>query len=257
MTVSKRILKNYLSLCTEFYDLHKPVVPQEAFNFYMRHAQMSMGPILEPMCGSGRFLRPLWDKGIDIDGVDASPQMLAACQKHYTGSSCPTLYPQFLDKLELPRKYGLVFIPAGSFGLITEVSQARESLCRIHAHMLPQAKLIVEIETPKAQPTDFGNWWGGDWLERSEDTQILMSGVNRSYDTKHHVAHMLFRYELFQAGQLVQTEIEPFDLKFYELQEFQDLLRMVGFQSIIPFKPYRGGLPDSEDKVIGFECCKP
>ena len=39
------------------------------------------GPVLEVMCGSGRFLVPLAAAGIDIDGIDASEDMLAACAR--------------------------------------------------------------------------------------------------------------------------------------------------------------------------------
>ncbi len=34
------------------------------------------GPILEPMCGTGRFLLPLIEDGFDVHGFDASDHML-------------------------------------------------------------------------------------------------------------------------------------------------------------------------------------
>ena len=49
-------MNSYRRLCTEFYDIDKPRPPDEAFAFYRGRAEQVKGPILEPMCGSGRFL---------------------------------------------------------------------------------------------------------------------------------------------------------------------------------------------------------
>ena len=49
----------YGSLCTEFYDLDKPSAPADALAFYVARARKVGGRILEPMCGSGRFLLPM------------------------------------------------------------------------------------------------------------------------------------------------------------------------------------------------------
>jgi hypothetical protein len=99
------------------------------------------------MCGSGRILIPLLERGFDIDGTDASPHMLQACRDHCRrlGLS-PILHEQFLHELELPRQYGLIIIPASSFCLVTEQGQVRESLRRTYAQMLSGAKFVLEIE---------------------------------------------------------------------------------------------------------------
>ena len=69
----------YKRLLTEAYDLDKPEAPEVELERWMRYAQSADGPVLEVMCGSGRFLLPLAVAGIDIDGTDASVDMLAAC----------------------------------------------------------------------------------------------------------------------------------------------------------------------------------
>ena len=39
---------------------------------------------------------------------------------------------------------------AFAFGLVTDLAQARESLHRLHAHMIPSAKLVFEVARPSA-----------------------------------------------------------------------------------------------------------
>ena len=46
----------YLNLCTQVYDLSKPQPPQDEYEFYRSYATAANGLILEPMCGTGRFL---------------------------------------------------------------------------------------------------------------------------------------------------------------------------------------------------------
>src|SRR2546428_14109756 len=67
----------YKALLTEAYDLDKPEAPPEPLAYYMRHIRACGEPVLEAMCGSGRFLAPLLEAGVDVGGADASAAMLA------------------------------------------------------------------------------------------------------------------------------------------------------------------------------------
>ena len=77
-TSNIKTLASYLRLCTEVYDLSKPNPPKDAYAFYRDYVIKANGPILEPMCGSGRFLLPLREEGFNVHGFDASDHMLAS-----------------------------------------------------------------------------------------------------------------------------------------------------------------------------------
>jgi SAM-dependent methyltransferase len=68
-------MNTYQTLCTQFYDIDKPDAPADALKFYMDYADKADGRIFEPMCGTGRFLIPMLQKGFDIVGSDGSPHM--------------------------------------------------------------------------------------------------------------------------------------------------------------------------------------
>jgi hypothetical protein len=61
------MIDNYKKLCTRFYDIDHPSPPPEEFAVYYDALSEVHGPILEPMCGSGRFLVPLLKHGCDLD----------------------------------------------------------------------------------------------------------------------------------------------------------------------------------------------
>jgi len=79
--MSGKSAKAYGKLCTQFYDLHKPQAQEESLQYYISCAKRCFGPILEPMCGSGRYLIPMMEQGFSIQGFDSSPSMLEACKE--------------------------------------------------------------------------------------------------------------------------------------------------------------------------------
>ena len=59
-------MRNYYgSLCTEMYEILHEFAPKDKLDFYLSYARKGQ-KILEPLCGSGRFLIPFIQYGFDI-----------------------------------------------------------------------------------------------------------------------------------------------------------------------------------------------
>lgn len=81
-------INDYGKLCTMMYEqLHPTADPQE-LAFYLSYAKPGE-QMLELLCGSGRFLIPFWKKGLSIDGVDLSAQMLEQLEQKLPRQSLP------------------------------------------------------------------------------------------------------------------------------------------------------------------------
>ena len=221
-------MNSYGALCTEFYDLDKPTAPELALEWYAR--KLPPGRVLEPMCGSGRFLVPLIEQGRQVDGFDPSAPMLNACRaKLQTAGFASKLYQQTLENLELPDiDYVAAFIPASSFCLITDKAAAFAGLKRLKNHLMPEAVVLIEFELP--QP-------GDDWPKESSKTitngrrQIrLVSQVD--YDADQQLEIFTNVYELKQSGRVVQTENETLQLRCYSPEQMKSLLESAGFRKI-------------------------
>lgn len=168
-------MDTYQNLCTEFYDLDKPHAPEDALSFYLDYAKKAESPILEPMCGSGRFLIPMLEQGLKIEGLDSSLHMLKACLKKCAAKKIePILYSQYITEMALEKQYGLIFIPNGSFGLITDKKLAQHCLRMFYEHLLPGGKLVFEIETTYALPTLL-NSWHGRIVDKPDGSKILLN----------------------------------------------------------------------------------
>jgi len=212
---------------------------------------MSGGPVLELMCGSGRFLIPLLEQGINIEGADASSDMLQACREKCAQKGLkPVLYQQCIEETDLPKKYRLIIIPARSFILIIDKQAALSSLRKIYEHLQTGGKLILDIDTPKAVNSPLGQWVGR-WVERPDGATIIFSALS-NYNQVEKIEYSIHKYELYENGRLVDTELEHFATRFYELEEFRNLLEEAGFRHIKATKPFTGLPPDPYDKTVLF-----
>lgn len=241
----------YGPLCTEFYDLDKPHPPEDAISYYLARARDCGNPVLEPMCGSGRFLIPLLAAGIDVHGVDNAPSMLAACRKRALalGLKLPVLYEQALEKLSLPHSYRMALVPAGSIGLIDSDEKLAIVLRALRNHLQPGALLLLELLTPRPENTQ----------ARALQPRILQVDpeTTLSYHCHEHVisAGHIVRYdgvyERRHGGNVVAHEEETLFLRIRTPAELTKLLLMSGFvKASVIRNPEYGWLHDNHALLI-------
>lgn len=250
-------LKTYLKLCTEFYDLENHPNDAQAMSFYMQHAHKAQGPILEPMCGTGRFLIPMLQAGLDAEGFDASSYMLDAFKQKYVQVSTQTevVWQQFVQDFERNKRYQLIFIPYGSFGLITNYEDRAKSLGAMYCHLESGGKFIVEIETVASVPQPCGVWRRGV-NTRSDGSKIALNFL-ASYDQQSQIFQSFSRYESIIDNKVQTTEEENFQQYLYRLDEFDQLLLDAGFTNIKKYPAYTPDeVVDENTPIIIYECGK-
>ncbi len=248
-------LKTYLKLCTEFYDLEQHPHHDQALAFYMQQAKQANGPILEPMCGTGRFLIPMLQAGLDAEGFDASEYMLDAFRQKYAqmSSQDAPIWQQFVQDLSSNKRYQLIFIPYGSLGLITNYEDLKKSLSVLYRHVAPGGKLIIEIETIESVPQPCGIWRRGV-NTRLDGSKIALSFVT-SYDPQSQMFTSFSRYESIINGVVDASEEENFQQYLFRIDELDQLLMDAGFANIKKYQPYDQTKAVSVDApIIIYEC---
>jgi SAM-dependent methyltransferase len=248
-------LNTYLSLCTEVYDLSKPNAPDDAYQFYRSYALEVHGPILEPMCGTGRFLLPLAEEGFEIHGFDASQAMLDRLHaKANTKNLNLNVWQGFIEDLNQPNQYQLIFIPSGSFCLITEKNDIQTALKTIYEHLDDSGLFVFEVETSHAVPKDLGIWRGSRWAK--EDGNLILFSQLATLEDE--VCYSIGKYELINKNSVIQTEIEDYKIRIYQEPGFLlNMLTETGFSKVRLVKSFdRDALPDETDASIVFECRK-
>ncbi|MFD2115757.1 class I SAM-dependent methyltransferase [Paenibacillus yanchengensis] len=247
----------YGPLCTELYDFTKPVGKSldGDIEYYTERLQQTDGKILEAAVGSGRFLIPLLEAGFIVDGMDYSPEMLQSCrQRCEQVGLTPTLYEAKLQDFSLPERYEAIIIPTGSFCLIDEREDAIAALQNFYNHLVPNGKLIVDLQLP-------ADWKDG---EITTSTYLLPSGDGITLESKsiqldwlQQTTETYLTYEKWRNGQLIQTELQRFAMRWYGIEEFRLILEKIGFQSISCSANYiYGQQPTSADQIITFEASR-
>jgi len=247
----------YRALCTEYYELDKPKAPEDALQCYLRYAEEAQGPILEPMCGTGRFLVPLLERGYAVTGFDSSPHMLEVCRRKCKeqGLTTTLLEASFETSLLL-ETYSLIFIPSGSFCHLITPQHVTQALTFIVNRLRSGGKFVFEVETLGAIREPQGGW-SGKWVNKPDGSKIVMSILSR-FDAISRVETGLFRYELWEKNAITQIEVEDYHVRHYEPAEIEQLLRQHGLKVIGKWQAEPHSRIEAIDTadVILYECVK-
>lgn len=230
----------YGPLCALFYDADKPQAPGDEVAWYGQRLPRDAGPLLEPMCGSGRLLLPLVEAGFNVHGVDASAAMLANCAARLTAAHREAkLFRQDIGELNLPLRYGAAFVAAGSFQLLTDPNRARAALEHIRTHLVDPGILMLDLFVPSEGTQRIA----APLVEIR--TALLADGSRialRSETTMHpdaRLAHTASRYVHRRGHDLVAEESETLAVTWYEPEEIAALVTSAGYRDVAIGLPAR------------------
>ena len=253
--MKKRQSAAYQALCTEYYELDKPHPPIDALAYYSNLVKQAKGPILEPMCGSGRFLIPLVQTGADISGFDTSEHMLNICKLKCQKKKLQiNLILASFANFHPSTQFKLVYIPSGSFCLLTDRHSIEEGLSAIAACLEKGGKFVFEVDTIQSLSKTPGIWQGNSVIK--PNGQRIVLNTCAQFNTRTRVSQTLCRYELWDLNAIVRTEVEEFNVRLYELKEIEQLLKKHNLAIVKMRAPYTNQEPDSKSESILFECVK-
>lgn len=243
--------KEYGELSTIFYELTKPVgfSIEGDIEYYTKELEGISGLVLEAGVGTGRMLIPLIKRGVKIEGVDSSPEMLEQCsinlKKHEVEAR---LYEQDLMNLSLPNKYDAIIMPAGSFCLLPR-DRAKDILDIFYDHLYEDGKIVIDIEIENSFIEGATNT---SKVILSDQRQIFLTSYSDEIDCILQKTSYINRYELLEKDRVVKTEESEFILYWYGIEEFEMLLLRAGFKDI----SYQIGYGDKESDIITFVAYK-
>jgi SAM-dependent methyltransferase len=242
-------LSTYKRLFTELYDIEEPHKRQRILDFYLKQAEGVPQPFLEPMCGTGYFLLAFLERGADIDGVDASPDMLEACRTKCSQRGWhPALYEQRVEQLDLPKQYGYILIPDRSFGHLYDRAIAESVLRRLYEYLVSGGRLVLDVAVPPKAWQNTGDWTR-ESIDRPDGTTILFSSL-LLYTDHGRIFHARSKLELFRDGSLLETEWNEYIERFYEQADFSALLQAAGFTNIEVQQTIEKSMPEEPDRLV-------
>ncbi|WP_048601953.1 class I SAM-dependent methyltransferase [Rubeoparvulum massiliense] len=248
---------SYSKLATAVYDLDKPLGHSfKDVEYYQERLRGMKKRILEVAVGSGRMLIPLLEAGLIVDGVDNSSEMLASCKARCAELGLqPMLYEEDMQSLSLPHQYGAIIIPAGSFQLLEDREDALQVLDSFYHHLQPGGRLILDLFIP--EEFTINQRTTRSWITPEKEL-ITLETTLVEVDLLQQKNISYLRYEKWCKGKLIETELQRLPIRWYGMEEFQMILKSIGFTQITRSGGYQYGKePVDSHEMITYEAIKP
>jgi hypothetical protein len=151
----------------------------------------------------------------------------------------------------LPNKYEAIIIPGGSFLLIEQRAEAIEVLNRLYDHLETGGRLMLDLFLPgnNYNSSDIGSWGGSATHHFPNGDIITMEGKGVEADLFFHQYKVDYlKYEKWRNGELIQTELQRFALRWYGVEEFKYILESIGFTDVTVSADFEYGKPPTNGK---------
>lgn len=232
----------YGSLCTEMYEILHEHAPEDELAFYLSYARRGQ-KILEPLCGSGRFLVPFLERGFDISGVDLSGEMLAKLRAKAPGAH---VVQADLRTYQPGETFDYIFISSGSMSLFTDLQDCKKVLRTMRQLLKPGGIFVFAVEGTAARCPDDGDYQVTAAVRTEEGLDLVLRTRHR-YEEASRIQFSPGIYELYRDGELLRRETMDFQTRLYEVGEMDACLREAGFSEIAVYdsfaKTAAGGRP--------------
>lgn len=168
--------------------------------FYLELIRRFGEPALDVGCGTGRLLLDYLAEGIEIDGIDVSPDMLAVCRAKASALGLePTLYEQAVEDLQLPRRYRTIIVPSSSIQLVIDPATAERAVVRLAAHLEPGGVLVMPFMTLEGDES-----WTTEAVR--PDGAVVRRTARSHYDPVTQLEDTDDLYEVIVGGEVVAAE---------------------------------------------------
>lgn len=225
----------YYGLMVKYWNLIRGDTSNWEDRFFFLDVIKKYGePVLDVGCAAGRLLIDYLSQGIDIDGVDISPEMISICRQNAAAKGlAPNLYVQSMTELNLPRKYKTILVPSSSFQLLLKPQEPLKALQCMYEHLEPGGAFATPF---------MALWKEGDELEseftreatRPEDGAIVRRTSWSRFDPETQMEDTRDTWEVIKDGQVIETEFHEQSpgTRSFTRQEAVSLLEQAGFRHI-------------------------
>lgn len=186
-------------------------------------------PALELGCGDGEPLLDLREQGLDVDGIDSSPDMIERLHRRAAERGLAVnAWVAAMETVRAARSYQTIFLAGPTFNLLPDDDAMAQALSRIKQALAPDGTAIIplfvpepvsseEIGVPTRQTTPTG------WIA----CQIVHAARNEQTRTQ----TLTLRYERVD-GEQTETVDRDWVIHWISLAMFTDIAGKAGLRVV-------------------------
>lgn len=264
MTINP-IIHNMYTEYSKFYDalyegkrLDIGGVWEEDKSFWLEQARKAGSPILELACGSGRLAVPITQLGLNVYGVDNSPEMLALLKKKW--DEIPEKKGNLAWELssmsegnEYPFGFNLAFAAVSVIQYLQTRDEQERAFNKVFSSLGNGGKFIVDVFNPN--PNFITAWGRKILMKQVQDLtdpnlqKITWFCTPESFDDRTHVLNMPSEF-VFETPDGEKTLTLPSSYYCYTKEELEGLFLETGFRDITTVGGYNQEPFTEESKRI-------
>jgi SAM-dependent methyltransferase len=222
-------------------------------------------PALDAGCGAGRLLVPWLQAGYDVDGSDASADMLERCRARAAAHGhAPLLLHQRLHELDPPRRYRTI-VACGVFGLGSSRAQDEQALRCFYEALDSGGLLLLDNEAPYTDARMWSRWTAagraalperyppeGARRDAADGSSLELRSRVLALDPLDQCTVMEICARRFRGEEEVATETYQLSMRMYLRGELVLLLERAGFSDVRVSGGYDGLAPTPDHQFLVF-----
>jgi SAM-dependent methyltransferase len=231
----------------QYYDVN-PTIPDDLV-FYQARLPSSDAAVLELGCGTGRVLLPLAAMCGFIHGIDRSQAMLARCLQKVQAAAVPSTKVRVergeITHFALGRAFDLIIAPYRVFQLLETEAQVDGLFRCVRAHLAPGGTGILNVFHPQGGFAGVQQAWAsaterGRWEVTDDGMRLRCEERWLRLDPARHILYVELVYRRYVDGAWVEDAVLQIPRRCYTPEEFEQVIREHGFQTIQRWGGYAG-----------------
>jgi SAM-dependent methyltransferase len=177
------------------------------------------GPVLELAIGTGRVALPLAARGLAVEGIEGSPEMVTQLRAKPGGAEIPVTIADMAD-VPVPGPFPLVYLVFNTLFNLVDAERQADCFRNVARVLAPGGRFVLETFVP--DPTDF------DRDEQLQVRSVTEDSVRLRVHRYNREAQTFIRQSIVIDGQ--GAHLEPFAMRYLWPEQMDQLAEQAGLR---------------------------
>jgi SAM-dependent methyltransferase len=195
--------------------------------YFKRYVPFEVKNILEPACGSGRFLVGLPKYGYRVTGYDKSPAMVAYSQKRIKEAGVQNMaaaIPGDMSTIKFSENFDAAITPINSLGYILSDEDIVSHFRNTGDALKTSGIYIIQLNcaSDEFEPLE-DEEVGDDWVYERDGVKVKTRWMIEKEDRQNKLSHQICKMEIDDHGEKIVLE----DRHIERLWLYEDLVGLI------------------------------